>query len=303
MIAEIQAGIAYETSTLADGEEDAAACLEKAAADAGEIMDVCQPIPDATLDGGNTDRTMYGTTSLVAFAGLLQNVQIDAVIKVICKVHKCGHIVMLGPKGFHLCSCLKLLRCGMPCRHFFAAAVTHLERENPLDGLCIHPRWRASSDTWSVEGVLGAFDGHERGGHIYGCTDDGGGVSFRDDEDARNAVRTKFVADMTAVAKREISRAAGNLSDENINVVKALFSQLPGSLDSILGGDAAGTGGAPSVHEERGQGGAQGTARGRVVVDPAVPIDRSRRNIPLPDSGAPPKRQRREGGAVSPGDE
>lgn len=88
---------------------------------------MCQSYPEGTLHGGNTGTAMYGPISFVAFAGLVEKVQIGAVIKGIYEVHKCGHSVVLGPNGFHLCSYLIILQCGMPCRFFFAAAVTYID--------------------------------------------------------------------------------------------------------------------------------------------------------------------------------
>ena len=69
---------------------------------------------------------MFGTTSLHSFAQLVEKVDIDCIVKVLCKHmpdRKVGHLVVLGPNGFQLCTCLKLMRRGLQCRHVLAALV------------------------------------------------------------------------------------------------------------------------------------------------------------------------------------
>ena len=73
---------------------------------------------------------MFGTTSLLSFSGLVENVPIDAVVKVMYKYKEsnASHLVVIGPNGFQMCRCLQPLRCGLPCRHTVAALVTELKR-------------------------------------------------------------------------------------------------------------------------------------------------------------------------------
>ena len=113
-----------------------------------------------------TDTTMFGTTSLLSFSGLVENVPIDAMVKVMCKYKEsnASHIVVIGSNGFQMCSCLQVLRCGLPCRPTVAALVTELKRADEFRGDSIHPRWRSSVKPWSIEGVgLSDFNGYERG--------------------------------------------------------------------------------------------------------------------------------------------
>ena len=52
-----------------------------------------------------TYTTMFGTTLLVSFFGFIENVPIDAVVKVMYKYKessKASHIVVIGPNGFRL---------------------------------------------------------------------------------------------------------------------------------------------------------------------------------------------------------
>ena len=100
-------------------------------------------------------------------------VPIDEVVKVVYKYKesKASHIVVVGPNGFQLCSCLQALRCGLPYRHTVAALVTKLKRAEEFKGESIHPRWRSSLQPWSrsIEGAgLSGFNGHERGPYSGG---------------------------------------------------------------------------------------------------------------------------------------
>ena len=97
---------------------------------ADDHVDVCCQIPDEAVAADLTDTTMFGTTSLLSFSGLVENMPIDAVIKVMYKYREsnASHIVVIGPNGFQMCSCLQVLRCGLRCRHIVAALVTELKR-------------------------------------------------------------------------------------------------------------------------------------------------------------------------------
>ena len=110
---------------------------------------------------------MYGTTSFASFSELVRNVPIDAIVKVQYKYpsttrrenRKVGHIVVVGPEGFQLCTCLKLVRCGLHCNHVLAALVTGLGRASELIGKSIHPGWRSSREEWSLRNSkMGDFE-------------------------------------------------------------------------------------------------------------------------------------------------
>ena len=78
--------------------------------------------------------------------------EIDAVAKVLYKhkVRMVGHIVVIGPGGFQLCSCLQLMIVGLQCRQLFTALITELKRRADFKGAFVHPRWRISSERWSL---------------------------------------------------------------------------------------------------------------------------------------------------------
>ena len=177
---------AYATFTVSSG-ADAASFLESMVQQADNHVDVCCQIPDETMATDLTDTTMFGTTSLLSFSGLVENVPIDAVVKVVYKYKepKTSHIVVIGPNGFQLCSCLQVLRSGLPCRHTVAALVAELKRGDEFKGESIHPRWRSSIQPWSIEGVgLGDFNGHERGRYSGGATGDLEGIDCGQEEQA-----------------------------------------------------------------------------------------------------------------------
>ena len=120
------------------------------------------------------------------FVGVVSNVKIDCVVRVVYKYtdRPVGHIVVVGPDGFQLCTCLKLMRCGLHCSHKLAAVVTKLGRVEEILGESIHPRWRTSVEPWSLHSVgLSAFDGRERGTYTDGFTGDCGDMDVDDTPD------------------------------------------------------------------------------------------------------------------------
>ena len=88
---------------------------------------------------------MLGTASLLSFSGLLQNMPIDSIVKVVYKYLKSkgSHIVVIGSSGFQLCSFLQALMCGLPCRYIEAAFVTELKRTEDFQEESIHPHCRS----------------------------------------------------------------------------------------------------------------------------------------------------------------
>ena len=135
LVAESRASAACATVTLSSG-ADAASFLESMAQQADDHVDVCCQIPDEAVTADLTDTTMFGTTSLLLFSGLVESVPIDAVVKVmyIYKESNASHIVVIGPNGFQMCSGLQVLRCGLPYRHTVAALVTEPKRHMNLKG-------------------------------------------------------------------------------------------------------------------------------------------------------------------------
>ena len=108
---------------------------------ADDHVDVSCQIPDEAVAADLTDTTMFGTISLLSFSGLVENMPIDAVVKVMYKYKEwnASHLVVTGSNGFQMCSCLQVLRRGLPCRHTVAALVTELKRADEFKGEFIHP--------------------------------------------------------------------------------------------------------------------------------------------------------------------
>ena len=101
------------------------------------------------------DSSVWARTSLEAFLDLVGEVRVHLAAAVRYKLTptRPGHLVILGPDGFHLCSCLKLLRLGLLCRHYFAVLVRFLGGNyrgvllnHEFDGASVHARWRRSFD-------------------------------------------------------------------------------------------------------------------------------------------------------------
>lgn len=183
--------------------------------------------------------------------------------------------------------------------------------QRPLNSSSDHPRRRESPQPRSTDVVTGGFDGRERGAHLGGHTDDGGDIVLLDSEEAladrsKATVRTKFIADATAMMERLITRAADNLSeDTTCDSMMALFARAATTVDNVIGSRrrvgmpvlprgelAGGAGGAAGAR------GVEGTGMGAsvvtpTVVNPVVPVDASRRSKTFSDSGAPAKRSRR----------
>eukprot|EP00904_Undaria_pinnatifida_P002446 jgi/Undpi1/12201/HiC_scaffold_5.g01877.m1 len=158
VINEIFASPAYSTEILTEG----AGALDYLNALAtrqedGEAIDVCCELPASVVtslvEDDVTDTTIYGTTSLLVFARLVESAEINTVVKVLYKMRdpQVGHIVVVGPNNFQLCSCLQILRTGLPCRHLMAVLLYCLRRPAEFSGMSIHQRWRATSGAWSVE--------------------------------------------------------------------------------------------------------------------------------------------------------
>ena len=79
--------------------QTAASFLESTAQQADDHVDVCCQVPDEAVAADSTDTIMFGTTSLLSFSGLVKNIPIDAVVKVVYKYKesKVSHSVVVGP--------------------------------------------------------------------------------------------------------------------------------------------------------------------------------------------------------------
>ena len=71
-------------------------------------MDVCAQVPAETFDGDNNADI---STSMGSLVELLSNVDIGCVVHARSKVPErpAAHIVVVGPDGLQLCTCLELM--------------------------------------------------------------------------------------------------------------------------------------------------------------------------------------------------
>ncbi|CAB1114664.1 unnamed protein product [Ectocarpus sp. CCAP 1310/34] len=146
--------------------------------------------PNTDLEGDQiageaaVDNTMWARTSLSAFLDLIEDIPIELFVAVRYKraANRPSHLVVFGLHNFHLCSCLQLLRRGLPCRHYFAVLVNLIGRTGESDemafthtfnGACVHNRWRrrevVNDSPWSISSVLSSsghsvgWDGNDEG--------------------------------------------------------------------------------------------------------------------------------------------
>ncbi|CAN0513964.1 unnamed protein product, partial [Ectocarpus sp. 8 AP-2014] len=105
--------------------------------------DVCCGVPREAFDGKDNPDTKFGAICLQSFFRLVANVKINAVVKVSYKYRSptVSHLVVLGPDGFQMCTCLQVMRRGWQCRHVLAALLRS-NRVSEFTGASIHPRWR-----------------------------------------------------------------------------------------------------------------------------------------------------------------
>ena len=140
-----------------------------------------------------------------SFSELVEGVRLSSVVKIVMRYGKkdqSGHIVFVGPDYFQLCTCLQMLRCGLPCRHILFALFTKLERGEEFGGDCIHTRWRSTANDWSInKASLSVFNGHERGVDEGGYNGDFGGIDIEDNDHVQrkalaSVIKGKFSANL-----------------------------------------------------------------------------------------------------------
>ena len=258
LVAEKRASAAYATVALSSG-ADAVSFLESMAQQADDHVDVCCQIPDEAVAADLTDTTMFGTTSLLSFSGLVENVPIDAVVKVMYKYKgsNASHIVVIGPNGFQMCSCFQVFRRGLPCRHTVAALVTELKRADDFKGESIHPRWRSTVQPWSIEDVgLSDFNGHERGPYSGGFTGNLEGVDCGEEEGtsankcSASVTRGRLLANLIEMASWGARILVDNLDKKTVlsSDCTNFLATLNRDIDAYVKGAASlGTGGLSGI--------------------------------------------------------
>ena len=253
------ASSAYETSVLVEGRGSMQLLQNLAALSADDVSgssdddmcidvegdDVCCQVPEEVFqERGEPDITMFGTTSLASFYRLVAGVEVDSIVKVLYKHiadRKVGHLVVIGPGGFQVCTCLQILRRGLQCRHVLAALVTHLKRGKEFKGESIHPRWRSSPEHWSLDKAgLGRFDEDGGGSYNGGFTGDWDGpADFGDASTVEAApdrmlsvIRGRTFANIMEVCTRAARKYTDNMTKDTRPGEMGMFSELGRAVDA-----------------------------------------------------------------------
>eukprot|EP00904_Undaria_pinnatifida_P002644 jgi/Undpi1/12380/HiC_scaffold_5.g02052.m1 len=100
--------------------------------------------------GEGGDVTLTTRTSITFFAELLREQVVDRLVRVTnmygSQTQYC-HLVVLGPDGFFLCTCLRILTDGLGCRHALRAMK---DGDGCFTGASIANRWRGSTEEWTM---------------------------------------------------------------------------------------------------------------------------------------------------------
>eukprot|EP00903_Cladosiphon_okamuranus_P021507 g19772.t1 len=200
------------------------------------------------------DSSVWARTSLEALLDIIGEIPVHVAAAVRYKLAPArpGHDVVLGPDGFHLCSCLKLLRHGLVCRHYFAVLVRFLDSkfkgvllDHRFNGNSVHARWRQSlngnDEPWTVSRVLQeaghgeGWDGCDQGAddNFWGPTfdDDGGGDGVHPSERAIKAAAARSATDERRVFASMMAKNKENVSEilRTVSHVKAM--EIQAALD------------------------------------------------------------------------
>ncbi|CAN0220112.1 unnamed protein product, partial [Pylaiella littoralis] len=106
-------------------------------------------IDPSTAPASPADITMATRTSVPHFAELLRDQNVTELVRItpFNAATEYGHLVALGPDGFFLCTCLRLLIEGLCCRHGLKAMQN---KDIGFHGACITPRWCDSGAAWTM---------------------------------------------------------------------------------------------------------------------------------------------------------
>ena len=280
--AEVSAAVAYSTTPLSEGVGAGQYLMDLATQlDDGRPKDVCCEVPEEAFhnDVETVDISMFGTTSLLCFAKLVENVQVSTVVKVLYTWKKphVGHIVVLGPDKFQLCTCLQILRTGLPCRHVLAVLMK-LDCTAEFSGTSLHPRWRRDSEKWSIANAgLRAFDGEGLGPCVGGFTDDLQGMDFGDCHDdvapkvAISTIRGRYFANMSETVTRSCKILVDNAEAKDSYILRRGQELVDRFHRDVLALVEAGDGPADPHHTTAG------------IRDPPIRPSKSRRETRIKD--------------------
>eukprot|EP00904_Undaria_pinnatifida_P012885 jgi/Undpi1/8727/HiC_scaffold_25.g11191.m1 len=140
---EALAAMGYTAKTLATGNNDVQRLLADFMANPAGVG-----LLYGAGEGG--DVTLTTGTSITFFAELLREQVADRLVRVTnmygSQTQYC-HLVVLGPDGFFLCTCLRILTDGLGCRHALRAMK---DGDVGFTGASIANRWRDSTEEWTM---------------------------------------------------------------------------------------------------------------------------------------------------------
>jgi len=185
------------------------------------------------------DSSVWARTSLEALLDLVGEVPVHLAAAVRYKLTptRPGHVVIFGPDGFHLCSCLKLLRLGLLCRHYFAVLVRFLGGN--YRGVLLNHEFDGNDDPWTVSRVLketghgDGWDGCDQGqdDNFWGPTfDDGGGDGVHPAERAVKAAE-RSACDQRRIFATMMAKNKENVSEILRTVSHAKALEIQSELD------------------------------------------------------------------------
>ncbi|CAB1115131.1 unnamed protein product [Ectocarpus sp. CCAP 1310/34] len=156
---QIFAAFGYEAVTVATGQDAVRTLLAELVADptkANLAYDICSGefIDPGGEAAGPAHVTMATRTSVAHFADLLHDQNVEELVRITIfnAQSEFGHLVALGPDGFFLCTCLRMLVYGLPCPHCIKA-LAHMRGNDKVfsfNAACISPRWRDSETSWTM---------------------------------------------------------------------------------------------------------------------------------------------------------
>ncbi|CAB1105077.1 unnamed protein product [Ectocarpus sp. CCAP 1310/34] len=211
----------------------------------------CKLGPEAESTG---DNTVWARASLEALLDLVSRVLVHLAAAVRYKLtpSRPSHVVVFGPGGFYLCSCLKLLRHGLPCRLYFSVLARFIGGKyggvllnHEFDGNSVHTRWRQSPDgsdaPWTASRVLegaGHGDGwdgcdHGQDDNFWGPTDDddGGEGGVHPAESAAKAAAERSASDHRHVFATLMAKNKENVTETRRTAPHAKALEIQAELD------------------------------------------------------------------------
>lgn len=256
----------YDVERIVDRQPDQDPVKVGQISDLRERLNLLQPPPPTTdldegcengREGGSlVDTSMWARTSLEDFLSLTQDVPTSAIFAVRYKLtpNRPSHLMVFGPGDFHLCSCLRLLQHGLPCRHYFAVLLSFIgEKDVPGSGhtfnaACVHNRWRQAPDVddepWSVSLLLGSaghgggWDGlHDNDDDVAPTYDNNGDMDGALPQDARKvADQRRAFATMMAKSKENVSEILRSVNTaEALEIQRAVDECVKFQLTKRLG--------------------------------------------------------------------